>query len=205
MGNYVERPFRKSTLPPSRLLVRYGFALAIAIIATSAIKLGQGFPQRFPGQTAIVESTITAGRGNCLAIWNQRTPDTSTACVTQRAGRPAIALIGDSHAAALGPGLRELASKDNWGVSIFTKSSCGPLLGVSIPHDKMPFFADACSAFMTEAFDGAAKAANIKVVILAGEWASYQKLGTTTLIEGLVSVREHIESSESFVIQGRWP
>jgi hypothetical protein len=43
-------------------------------------------------------------------------------------GRPLIALLGDSTAGALMPGLRELQAREHFGLSQFTISSCQPLL-----------------------------------------------------------------------------
>ncbi len=107
-------------------------ALAIALVVPITIKLGGGLPQRLSEQTKRIEAVASAGRGNECLAWLESKPNLSSECVFVIKDRPAVALIGDSHAAALSSGLRELTYQQNLGFRIFTKSSCPPLLdGVS--------------------------------------------------------------------------
>src|SRR5262249_14836631 len=147
---FVERPFRRATLPSRPTLVRYALVLALALVAPIAIKLGGGLPQRLPEQTKQIEVTVGAGLdGPCSAAWSESKPNLSGDCVVVVENRPAVALIGDSHAWALGPGLRELAAQQNLGFQMFTKPSCPPLLDVSVRSKDQPALTEACAAFMS--------------------------------------------------------
>jgi hypothetical protein len=175
---FIERPFRHGSLAPNIALFRYAVALTALVTVTATIKYTHGIPWRLTQQARIIEETILAGRGNCLADWTTRRPDATSACIISRPGRPGIALIGDSQAAALGPGIRGLVAKRDLGLRILTKSSCGPLLGANISHRGMPAFADDCAAFMNSAFQTVAKSPDFDTVILAGAWSSYAVLGS---------------------------
>jgi peptidoglycan/LPS O-acetylase OafA/YrhL len=129
---FVERPFRSGTLRPGLTLRRYAAALAISLVAPITIKLANGLPQRLSDQTKQIEAVASVGgRWECLA-WLERKLSLSAECVSDIKNRPAVALIGDSHAAALVSGFRELTAQQNLGFRIFTAGSCPPLLDVSV-------------------------------------------------------------------------
>jgi peptidoglycan/LPS O-acetylase OafA/YrhL len=197
---YVEQPFRHMRTRPWKTLLSYAGALSFALLITATIKYGQGLPLRLPDPAITIDATIEAGRGDCLASWTERSPDKSAGCLIKKKGQPSIALVGDSHAAALGPGIREIASHRNWGLWIFTKSSCGPLLDVAMPHNRMPFFADACKAFMTESLQTIAGNPDITTVLVAADWGSYAHLGTETLRAGLMRSLTLMQTAGKHVI-----
>jgi hypothetical protein len=85
-------------------------------------------------------------------------------------GAPIVALIGDSHAAALGPGLQTLAARNGWRSEVLTKMSCRPLIGVTIWRRDHPQLPQECAAFMAAAFHMAEDPA-VKTVFLAGMWS----------------------------------
>jgi hypothetical protein len=182
---FVEQPFRHARGESRRTLVRYGVALMAVVAITAIIKIGEGLPERLPQQVARVEATVLAGRGDCLAFFTADAPDTSAACAIAKADRPTLAVIGDSHAAALGPGLRKLAASENWGLDLFTKSSCGPFLNVIIPHEGMPFFAATCMRFMTKAYAMVAADTNVRAVVITAYWQDYRFLGAKDFADGL--------------------
>lgn len=182
---YVEQRFRRARLPPTLLLARYAVALAILVTVAGTIKYAEGLPQRLSGAARNVEAIIGERSGNCLATWTIRAPDLSSACVTLREGHPGIALIGDSHGAALGPGLREIASQRGWSFSILTKSACPPLLGANIPHERMPAFADDCESFMTNSFRYVTNSRWFNTVLLAAAWSGYRRIGQASFHDTL--------------------
>jgi peptidoglycan/LPS O-acetylase OafA/YrhL len=112
-----------------------------------------------------ITASIKTGEGFPLRL----SPEARRVEATIKAGR------GDC--LALAPGLREVAQKNDWGVLVFTKSSCGPFLGVRLPHERMPFFAAACAAFMDDSFKTIADKVDIEIVMTAADWASYRDLG----------------------------
>jgi peptidoglycan/LPS O-acetylase OafA/YrhL len=169
--HFVERPFRRVGLPSRPTLLRYALVLSIAIVPPVAIKLSKGLPQRLPEQTREVEATVGAGlNGPCSAAWNDSKPNLSADCVVDITHRPAVALIGDSHAWALGPGLRELTARQNLGFRMFTKPACPPLLNVSVWSKNQPALTEACASFMRISVQQLVSDSSVKVVVLAGLW-----------------------------------
>jgi len=119
--------------------------------------------------------------------------------VVEKSSRPTIALIGDSHAAALGPGLRKQVAKYDFGIDIVTKSSCGSLIGVNISHERMPMFAQSCATYMEQAVQYVIMNASIKTVILAANWDGYSGV-TPSFQDGLTSMVSKLSYSERAVI-----
>ena len=167
---FIEQPFRHARLPAGPTLRRYGAALLAALLLPLIIKYGEGLPQRLNPQTKAIEQLVTAGRGNCLAPFTAAMPDISPACVVEPPSRPTLALIGDSHAAALGFGLRALAARQQAGIAIFTKSSCPPLAGVTVDNPAQPALAASCARFMTDVLARVAADPAVTTVYLAGDW-----------------------------------
>jgi len=106
-------------------------------------------------------------------MWLDATaPNTSSACISVAASQPVIAIIGDSHAGALRPGVQEFAKQNGWGFAVLTKAYCPPLQGgVTVWRRESVSFAEACSSFMGAAFSRVINDASVKIVILAGDWA----------------------------------
>lgn len=197
---FIEQPFRATKLVPKRQLMQYGLALGATLAVVASVKLSDGFPHRLPPEVLHVQSIMAAGRGNCLANWAQNAPDLSPACVTQVNGRPSIAIIGDSHASALGPALRRIGERDHAGIAILTKSSCGPTLGVALTKQDMPFFAQACKDFVRQAVQFTLQRPDIKTVILAGNWISYAPLGGDQLYKGLRDTISTLQAAGKAVV-----
>jgi peptidoglycan/LPS O-acetylase OafA/YrhL len=177
---YVELPFRHAKLDPPRVLGRYGLALAAALALPFAVKFSDGAPQRLSPQARETEAIVAAGRGGaCLAIWDESRPNLSHDCLYQIPGRPTVALLGDSHAGALAQALRESAGRENLGFEILAKTSCPPLLDVTVWRKDQPALADACEAFVGSAVRAVAANPNVAIVFLAGMWSGPLAGGST--------------------------
>ncbi|MGH9560351.1 MAG: acyltransferase family protein, partial [Terracidiphilus sp.] len=122
----IEQPFRRSTQPAGRMLARYALASAILLAACAAVWSSHGFPQRFPA-LAQMETPGEALRSDpCLAGLDRETPNLSPACYDAAADRPLVALWGDSHSAAIAPGLRAKAQAQGYSFAQLGKASCPP-------------------------------------------------------------------------------
>ena len=118
-----------------------------------------------------VAAEVGAGLdGPCNAAWSETQPDSSPDCVVAIPERPSVALVGDSHAWALGPGVRALAARQNLGFRMLTKPGCPPLLGVSVRSEEHPVMTRACPAFMENAVRAIVADRSIEVVVLTGLW-----------------------------------
>lgn len=169
---FVERPFRHMPLPDPIILRRYGVALlAIAALPASFFVL-KGIPQRLDAHGRTVEQTLNEGRGNpCLVSYGVTEPTDRGECRTPPASaRRTVALLGDSHAAALGPALRDIADGRDIGLVQLQKSSCAPLLGATRAMPRYPLHAGECAAFNEKVFGIIAADSKVDTVILTGFW-----------------------------------
>ncbi|MBY0406092.1 MAG: acyltransferase [Rickettsiales bacterium] len=144
---WVEQPFRRYKGPAPHTLAYYGAALALVLAAPLALKFTHGFPSRLPEAATRLEHTLALGRGTCLAPFGATLPDSGPDCQPQGANA-AIALLGDSHASALGPGLLEYAQSQHLRLLQFTKSACTPLLGMGAIEAAYPTHPLECGQFM---------------------------------------------------------
>jgi peptidoglycan/LPS O-acetylase OafA/YrhL len=166
----IEQPFRRAVAPAFITCVRYGAALAVAVTPLFLIGL-QGWPQRFSPELARVEAAIDQTRTACLANYGVIRPDLSPLCAPLDP-RPRLALLGDSHAGALGQGLRDLAEAHGYGMVELAKSSCPPLMGLTVLVPSEPSHAAECAAFNHIAFATVMNDAAIRTVLLAGYWSA---------------------------------
>ena len=168
---FVERPFRTGTADDVRTLWRYGAASAAMLAVGVGLAAGQGWPQRLPdGFTAIERNAGNPGHP-CLAGYGQSAPDPSPGCATKGA-HGSMALIGDSHAAAMAAGLRAMAVRHGIGFTQLTKASCPPLKGVTRLMASQPAHVRECSGFNQAALARVRDDPAIKIVVLAGYWSA---------------------------------
>ncbi|MGH6911072.1 MAG: SGNH hydrolase domain-containing protein, partial [Phenylobacterium sp.] len=71
----------------------------------------------------------------------------------------------------LGPGVQRLAKETGWGSMVLTKSSCRPLLGVTVWRRIEPGFEADCAAFMNAAYEKVRRDPDVKTVVLVGAWS----------------------------------
>ncbi|WP_313618239.1 acyltransferase family protein [Agrobacterium sp.] len=167
---FVEQPFRKTKVTETRVLLTYGTAAAVVAAIVVLPALFNGFPGRVSSSVYELESSINQ-REPCLVSYGSTAPSMSLSCVPQN-GTSEIALIGDSHAAALAPGLRLLAARDGFNITVMTKSSCPPMVSVTRFMPNHPKHDQECAAFNQSVFDVIENNSDIKTVILAGYWAA---------------------------------
>ncbi len=96
-------------------------------------------PPRFPAEIQqLVDTTVGAPEWReheCFLMRGDQRIDFASACIDPQ--KPLVALWGDSAAASLMPGLRDLQSDHRFGIAQFTTSGCQPLLAVSAETDAM--------------------------------------------------------------------
>ncbi|MBX5242173.1 acyltransferase family protein [Rhizobium sp. NLR22b] len=167
----VEKPFRRPGLSNGRTLWRYAAALAVFAFPFALTALLAGVPQRFGSQVARIEQ-IAGGREACLVSYGATSPALGSNCQPAGNTEPAIALIGDSHAAALAPGLRAIAQERGYQLYVFTKTSCPPLTSATRYMPNHPLHAAECSAYNAKVLGLLRENDAIKKVILAGYWSA---------------------------------
>jgi len=168
---FVERPFRTSTTGDAGTLWRYGAATAAMLAVGAGLAAGRGWPQRLPDDFVAIERSAPMPGDVCLVGYGQTALNLSPACVAG-AGHGSLALLGDSHAAAIAGGLRALASRHGIGFNQLTKASCPALQGVSRRMLNQPPHARECASFNQAALARVRDDPAIKTVVLAGYWSA---------------------------------
>jgi peptidoglycan/LPS O-acetylase OafA/YrhL len=168
---FIEQPFRKSTMTPRPLLLRYGAVSVVILLVCAMVWRSHGFPQRFPELARKEASGIRLASDKCLGGYGNDQLNVSTACYDEVPNQPVVALWGDSHSAAMAPGLRPLATAGGYGFVEFSKSSCPPLLGATRYIQPHPTLAAECISFNHKALDAIQADHSIRIVVLAGYWS----------------------------------
>jgi peptidoglycan/LPS O-acetylase OafA/YrhL len=119
---FIERPIRAGRMGGARTALS-GMA-AVAVAAVVALWVPPQLPKDIAALVNIYTGTAEWRSDTCML--NQPYQDFAPDCVEQK--RPLLALLGDSTAGALMPGLRHLQSRVPFGIAQFTVSSCQPLL-----------------------------------------------------------------------------
>jgi peptidoglycan/LPS O-acetylase OafA/YrhL len=129
----IEKPFRFRQLLGVRTALA-GMATAVLVAAFVLVK-----PPRLPGEIQqLVDTSVGAPEWRehkCFLMRGDQRLDFTSACVDEE--RPLVALWGDSAAASLMPGLRDLQSDHHFGIAQFTTSGCQPLLVASAETDAL--------------------------------------------------------------------
>jgi peptidoglycan/LPS O-acetylase OafA/YrhL len=134
---WIEQPIRAGGLSRTKIA---GLCTAMAAVgvAGGAIVYWRGVPARIPPVIReIADLTLDPVRarwrtGQCFLEPIDTKLQFSPDCLDHGA-RPLLFLWGDSIAAALYPGLKQLQSSANFGLAQYTRAGCAPLL--SLPKD----------------------------------------------------------------------
>jgi peptidoglycan/LPS O-acetylase OafA/YrhL len=187
---FVEQPFRKSETPTAPLLIRYAGLCIVTLLPALAFVALKGWPQRFPELTAIEQQSGILSEDTCLVGFGVAAPDLSKHCVPEDDPRDGVALLGDSHAGALGEALREMTAAANLKLYQITKSACPPLQGVTRLMPNHPAHARECADFNARALEIVRRDRTVNTVVLAGYWSvtfgerspgsRYQPIGQTS-------------------------
>ena len=170
---FVEEPFRRSGRASAPLLVRYAAANAAILAACAAVWLSHGVPQRFPQLARVEAATRLLNSDPCLAGYGKDAPNLSPVCMDAASGGTSVALWGDSHSAALAPGVRFAAMAQGYGLLQLGKAACPPLKGATHFVPRVPLLAAECTRFNGRVLDLLETDRRIRVVILNADWAGY--------------------------------
>lgn len=167
---YIERPFRTSSAPSRRVLWQYGLVLSIVLALPVAIKIGDGLPFRSSAEIVAADNAVNQTRHDPCLVDNGSSPNFSSRCVRLGSHTEALAILGDSHAAALGSALRDFAAQSGQDYAILTKASCRPFERIVVIQRKNPRFANECRIFMRQSLEFIKNSPSIKYVFISGLW-----------------------------------
>jgi len=170
---WVELPWRhpRHSRTNAATLRRYGAVLALGLALFGSVAMSGGIPDRAGASSRRIESILTKSRSPCLTGYGVDRPNASPFCAPPGNG-PLVALLGDSHASALGDALREDAHAHDYGLIQMTAGSCPPLLGATLRLREHPGASRACADFNIAAIEKAAQDPRIKIVVLTAFWQS---------------------------------
>ena len=168
---FIEQPFRGSTRPPRPLLLRYAAVSAGLLAVCAVIWLSHGLPQRYPQLARMEAASPALSSDPCLIDNDDDQPNLSVRCDDPADPRPSVALWGDSHAAALAPGLRSAAGEQGYGLVQLNKAACLPLTGALRYIPLIPAQAERCLNFNRKVLSLLRSDRRVRIVILAGDWA----------------------------------
>jgi peptidoglycan/LPS O-acetylase OafA/YrhL len=169
---FIEQPFRGSRRAPVPLLIRYGIASAALLLVCGVVWLSGGVPQRFPALAAMETAGRALQSDPCLAGSTSDEPNLQAACYGVSASGPSVALWGDSHSAALAPGLRAVAAAQGFGFVQLGKASCPPLIGATHFIPRVPLLAAGCARFNRKVLDLIVSDRRIRILVLTAVWSA---------------------------------
>lgn len=195
---WIERPFRsaRGSLP------RYGLALAAMLALTGAVAAARGFPARIGTDGQRVAAVIRDGQGGpCLVSYGVDAPNMTAGCRDTDA-RPRVALLGDSHANALGVALRARAAARGMGFVQFTKASCPPLLNGTRAMPTQLGHAAECARYNAAAVEAVLRDPAIRTVVVTGFWQVPFAPRAILLGDRYVDLSAPSRSSEAAMVAG---
>jgi len=163
---FVEQPFRRSETPSVPLLLRYAILCAILAIPAVVFHSTEGLPRRFASVEDVDRAAASISRG-CAGGTE---PDLSSTCVNRQDPRPAVALIGDSHAAALAPGVAKVANEHGYKLYEMIRYSCPPLVGVVRVENAVAESRD-CIAYNARVMRMIQSDPSVRIVVITAYWA----------------------------------
>lgn len=178
---YVEQPFRaKDRYSQRRIFINSGVASACLLLIGVAGILLQGVPQRFSNSIAHILSFQAYPYekhyrvGTCMLQPMQRFNEFSDDCEIANSNL----IWGDSHAAALYPGLQSTLQ-----LTKFTASMCPPLMGFDAPRRVH------CRAINDHVLNKISQH-NYPLVLLHANWSFYSP---TAVVSGLMTTIEQVK------------
>lgn len=127
---WIELPLRM-TREKRRVTLYLVCAMGVLLIVAAAIVMQGGLPKRagllyFQAQKSQMIREARQDQ-SCMALFPKN--EAPVYCRQHNAGDRMIAIIGDSHAHALFPGVAELAESRGYGTLMLANSGCPPLIG----------------------------------------------------------------------------
>ncbi|MCU5772044.1 acyltransferase [Erwiniaceae bacterium BAC15a-03b] len=169
---WIEQPFRRAASPQQkRIIISYSVICALSAGALFTVWLNNGLQYRFSEQVNNSERLKAISQDNpCLLDFGANLPSKNIQCMPESTAA-SIALVGDSHAAALRSAIERYASHKQKPLYQLTKAACPFLIGatrVAIDH---PDHAEQCRVFNRSVMQ-LLMSKNIDEVIVTAYWSA---------------------------------
>ncbi len=205
---FIERPFRQSVSPTPLLLMRYAAVAVLMTLPPAAMFWTRGLPQR-NWRAEQIDSSVNRPvlQDDCLAPLRESHLHLSPECGASGQG-DRVALIGDSHASAIGGALHDIAAHSGYGLVLLNRAGCPPLLGIthytgSRAVDRTDD--EGCAQYNRERLDYVRNTPSIRVVVLVAFWSrafSNEDQGWRYVVEGQNGAKVSITESRNNLDQG---
>ncbi|KQR80211.1 acyltransferase family protein [Sphingomonas sp. Leaf343] len=167
---FVERRFRYAAVSSTVTLRRFGAGLSLFAALSLALFVAKGVPGRLSPTAQQADRMAKLASGDCQQSFGIVSLREDEHCMPKKGPAPIIAVMGDSHANALGFGLRGVAARNGYRLWEVQKSACFPLLGVTTAQERQPFHSRQCTQFLDTATTRLLREPSLSVVVLAGAW-----------------------------------
>ncbi len=168
----VEQPFRQRDRFSRRAIVTSGMIGSVALATMGGAGwITHGAPERLTATDqalATMNADYVTRIERCMAIITAFTPPPAP-CITGRAGPVRIAVLGDSHAAAIEPAVTDAANGAGVRAIHFAHAGCPPVLSA----DALTTAQQPCPVFNDGALCQIVANRAVTTVILAARWTAY--------------------------------
>ncbi|WP_130834202.1 acyltransferase family protein [[Erwinia] mediterraneensis] len=144
---WIEQPFRQAATNTRPVIPVWGTVTMVACLGMTSVWASGGLKHRVNQLVVNGESYKIAAENNpCLQLYDASAPSAHQQCQPPTR-QPAVALVGDSHAAALRTSVANYAQRRNKALFQLTKASCPFLLGTTRDVTGRPAHAHQCTTF----------------------------------------------------------
>ncbi|MGZ6041812.1 MAG: acyltransferase family protein [Asticcacaulis sp.] len=167
---FIETPFRRMQASRKTILVGYSIAVAVCMAPAALGLVSNGLAWRLPDSVIKADDlTMEATTNPCLALEGETGPRMAAGCVSKGSG-PTVAIIGDSHAAALSLAIEQDSRQPYGNITIMTKAACPPLHGYTTYDPLNPNHSSECAVYNDKVLNYILNHPEITKVVLAGYW-----------------------------------
>lgn len=169
---WIELPLRM-TREKRRVTLYLVCAMGVLLIVAAAIVMQGGLPKRagllyFQAQKSQMIREARQDQ-SCMALFPKN--EAPVYCRQHNAGDRMIAIIGDSHAHALFPGVAELAESRGYGTLLLANSGCPPLMGAVV--GRTPTEREQCARNIQKIIESLSRNKRVVSVIIASRGPQY--------------------------------
>lgn len=187
---FVEKPFRVHSeggtrTPNGWVLVQYATVSVMLLAAGVTLSVSNGLARWAEPEVVRIERARwdLGGIRGCLRWQGGSGPLPGGPCIGgDTTSMRRLVVWGDSHAAAIMPGILEYASERGLAVHQLTMANCPPLLDAAVSDGTSS--SPACPAFNQQVIDYISSDSAVSTVLLAARWALYTETQRVGLESG---------------------
>lgn len=169
---FVERPVRFGSRV-RRNVTSLTTAMLLLALASRAVAVADGLPQRPSVRYAVNAEAMMQREPRqdeaCIALFPEG--QAPVYCRRNQSGERAIALIGDSHAHVLFPGVADLAARRGRSTLLLANSGCPPFEGAVTGRNERE--KEACAGSIERILSAVERQPNVDAVVIASRGPQY--------------------------------